>query len=432
MSKFRHLKWLGLATILILLVVGKNYEHALSLYYRTENSALFRDLFQLNSAAANGSKPKPFETQGKGQLQRQVAAYEVLEVSLTASELTRNPYRSGPALALTFTGISGAAQGRSFTTEGFWYGDKTFRARFAPPANGEWQWTSVSDDTALHGKSGIFTCSGTLPAPHASAHGHVRESTTHPYTFAHDDGTPFFLFGDTQWSFSTAAISWPGEFQAYVDARAAQGFNYIHGVLYQTYPDGNEVNEGGPPFFANNVDSLNPGFWQAFDRRLAYFNSKGIVVGLMFAWGDNAWQLFDTRAQVERFVQYAVNRYAAYNLFWILAGEYEESTPPGGYELIGNMVHTHDAYHHPTTIHTVHTSATNFGNAPWQTTIYQQVFHSRQVTPDRVFDKPVVNSEFGYEGDQSAEAVRQDAWEIVMRGGFLVYGDTNTFHYDAG
>jgi len=423
MSQFRRRNRLGLAAIFILLIAGKTYKQAFSQNSVRKNTA--------NPAAVSNTGSRSNQAQGKGQLQRLVAAFEVFEISLTAAANGRELYSTGPALAITFTGISGAAQGKKITLQGFWDGGKTYRARFAPPANGEWQWTAASNDSSMHGKTGTFTCSGWLPEQHASAHGHVHESKTFPYTFEHDEGTPFFLIGDTQWSFSTAAISWPTEFQNYVDTRAAQGFNYIHGVLYQTYPEGNEVNEGGPPFFDNNVDSLNPGFWQAFDRRMAYFNGKGIVVGLMFAWGDNAWQLFDTREQVERFVQYAVNRYAAYNLFWILAGEYEESTPPGGYDFIGNLVQAQDPFRHPITIHTIDSGADDYGNAPWHTTIYQQIFHARQVTLDRRFNKPVINSEFGYEGDQSAEEVRQDAWEIVMRGGFLVHGDTNTFHYDA-
>ncbi len=429
MSKFWHGNRLGLAAIFLLFLGSKTYEQVFSQSFKAHDASAIHAI--AGAAAGDNASSRTAKLLDKGKLQRIVAAYEILEITLISSASGHNPYRSGPSLSMIFTGTSGAARGKVLSVHGYWDGGKAFRVRFAAPAQGEWQWASVSTDTAMHGKTGTFTCSGTLPSPHISARGHVRESKTYPYTFAHDDGTPFFLVGDTQWSFSTAAISWPSEFQAYADTRAAQGFNYVHGVFYQTYPEGNEVNEGGPPFFANQVDSLNPLFWQAFDRRMAYFNSKGLVVGLMLAWGDDAWKLFATREQVERFVRYTVHRYAAYNVFWIIAGEYEEFTPPGGYGFIGNLVRAQDPFAHPVTIHTIDTSADDFGNAPWHTTIYQQIFHARQITPDRVFNKPVINAEFGYEGDQSAEEVRQDAWEIVMRGGFLVYGDTGTFHYDA-
>jgi hypothetical protein len=118
-------------------------------------------------------------------------------------------------------------------------------------------------------------------------------------------------------------------------------------------------------------------------------------------------------------------------VIWITAGEYEEAEPPGGHNHVGEFLRANDPYSHPITTHTVNTSADDFGKAAWHTTIYQQINDPQKITIDRRFNKPVINAEFGYEGDQSAEEVRQKAWEIVMRGGFLVYGNTQTFHHDA-
>lgn len=379
-----------------------------------------------NLAISNDStfttKPVPLPT---------VALHGIYEITLRSQQLTPNNYVLGPSVNVTFQGMSGAALGTTMTVQGFWEGGDLYRVRFAPSNLGDWSWQSVSSDAGLNNKSGAFTCTGTLTAPHVSRHGHVRESKTYPYTFAHADSTPFFLLGDTQWSFATDAITWPTEFQTYVDARAAQGFNYVHGLIYNVYPKGNEGNEGGFIFRSSNVDSLNPAFFRALDQRVAYMNAKGLVVGLMFAWGNGGWLNFKTTEQVDRFVRYVINRYAAYNVFWITAGEYEEAAPVGGYTRIGDLVVSHDVYDHPTTIHTTNTSGDDFGTAAWHSTIYQQIFHSRQVTADRKYNKPVINSEYGYEGDQSAEEVRQDAWQIVMRGGYGVYGDTTTFHFNA-
>lgn len=364
-------------------------------------------------------------------IEKPVALYEVYEFPLHASNVGVNPYLNGPEVTVTFTGFSGKAAGKKIAVKGFWDGDSTYRVRFAPTAMGEWLWSSSSLNVGLNNKSGSFTCEGILPEQHVSWHGHVRESQAFPYTFAHDDGTPFFLLGDTQWSFGNSAIAWPEEFQAYINARAAQGFNYVHGVVYQTFPTGRSLNEGGEAFLNNDVNQLDPGFWRALDRRIAYMNEKGIVAGMMLAWANDAWSNFSTTAQVERYVQYLVNRYAVYNVFWITAGEYEEKSPPGGHAYIGELLFARDPYRHPITTHTVKTSADDFGNAAWHTTIYQQTDDIALVSQDRKYNKPVINSEFGYEGDQSSDDVRRDAWEIVMRGGFLVYGDTTTFHYNA-
>ena len=360
-----------------------------------------------------------------------VALHGIYDIALQAAAAGATPYVSGPSVQVTFTGISGQAAGRSHSIEGFWDGGSRYRIRFAADATGEWSWLSSSDDPGLNGRSGTFTCSGALPVGHISAKGFVRPSPAHPYTLEHADGTPFFIMGDTQWSFSTSALAWPDEFQAYVDARSAQGFNYVHGALYQTWPLGNNANEGGPAFYADNVDSLNPGFWQAFDQRIAYLNAKGLVCGAMLAWGDNGWAHFATDVQRERFIRYLVDRYAAYNLIWITAGEYEEFPDIATNTFIGETLAALDPYQHPITSHTLNTSADDYGNAPWHSLIYQQTGDPAQITADRRFDKPVINSEFGYEGNLPAEDVRRLAWEIVMRGGFFVYGDTSVYHYTA-
>lgn len=360
-----------------------------------------------------------------------VPLYGVHEIMLNANQTGTNPYLDGPAVTVTFTGVDGAARGQTLSLNGFWDGGSVYRVRLSPPAWGEWQWSSSSSEAGLHGKTGRLVCEGRLPAGHANAGGPLRQATAFPYSLETTEGRPVFLLGDTQWSFASAKISWPVEFKTYVDARAAQGFNYVHGQLYALRPDSNDFNEGGQAFINRDVDRLNPGYWQAFDRRLAYLNEMGLTAGLMFAWANEGWQRFATSAQVDRYVQYLINRYAAYNLIWILAGEYEEAAVPGGYDRLGEFVKSNDPYRHPITTHTIDTNADDFGTASWLTAIYQQVPDPSRITTDRRYNKPVINSEFGYEGDQSAEEVRQDAWEIVMRGGFLVYGNTTTFHHNA-
>ncbi|KAA0231632.1 DUF4038 domain-containing protein [candidate division KSB1 bacterium] len=357
--------------------------------------------------------------------------YGLHEITLNATAAGVNPYVDGPGVSVTFTGVSGAAQGKSLTVKGFWDGGDVYRVRFSPFALGEWRWVSSSNDSGLNGKSGAFLCEGRLPANHANTTGPLQVSPANPYTFATAEGQPFFLMGDTQWSFASATVSWPEEIKTYVDARADQGFNYVHGQLYALRPDSNDYNENGQAFLAQNVDRLNPGYWRAFDQRLAYMNEKGLVVGMMFAWANEGWQKFLTEAQVDRYAQYLINRYGAYNVMWILAGEYEEALLPGGYTRLGEFIKANDPYGHPITTHTIDTNADDFGDATWLSTIYQQIFNPSRITPDRRFNKPVINSEFGYEGDQSADDVRKDAWEIVMRGGFFVYGNTRTFHHSA-
>ena len=368
---------------------------------------------------------------GQAQAAIDVPLYGVYEQAFTAS--SSFTYTTAPALNATFTGTSGQAAGTSMAVRGFWDGGSSFKVRFSPRLSGTWQYTTSSDDPGLNGISGAINVAGRLPEEHASFHGHVRANPEIPYTLMHQDGTPFFLMGDTQWSFSTDAIAWPDEFQTYIDTRADQGFNYVHGLVYQQWPNGNDKNEGGQIFKGNNVDDLNPGFFQALDKRIEYMNQKGIVVGFVLAWADEGWTKFTNETQVQRYAQYVMDRYGAYNLVWITAGEYEEATLPGGHNRLGNTFRDHDPYGHLRTVHTTNTSADDFGNESWHTLIYQQLHANlgKGIAQDRVHNKPVVNSEYFYENRESVAQVRQGAWEIVMSGGYFVYGNIATYHASA-
>ncbi|KAA3614051.1 MAG: DUF4038 domain-containing protein [Calditrichaeota bacterium] len=359
-----------------------------------------------------------------------IPQFGIFEETFVVKSSGNSFYLSKPEIDIEFTGVAGAALNIVQTIPAFWDGDSTFRVRFSPNLSGTWRWRVLSNDTSFTGKNGEFVCASKLPAGHSSRNGFVRVSQKNPYIFEHENGVAYFLLGDTQWSFSTDALS-DFDFNRYVDVRSQQGFNYVHGVAYQIFPQGNDKNRGGQAFFQNNPDSLNPAFWQEFDARIEYLNEKGIVAGFMFAWGDGGWQIFQTQEQAVRFTEYLVQRYAAYNVFWIVAGEYEEAVVIGGYENIANAISAADPYGHPLTTHTVHSSADEADILAWQSFIYQQTTDPGLIATDRVHMKPVVNSEFGYEGYQSADSVRLDAWQIVMRGGFPVYGNFETYHYFA-
>src|SRR5690606_28244626 len=94
-----------------------------------------------------------------------------------------------------------------------------------------------------------------------------------------------------------------------VDARAAQKFNHLRGLAL------------GLPATAKAVladpDQPDVVHFRELDRRIAYLNSKGIVVDLEFAGANNELaELLPERAQRERYVRYIVARYGAYNVTW--------------------------------------------------------------------------------------------------------------------
>ena len=86
--------------------------------------------------------------------------WEVVEVALEAGGEHTNGYvqglpdRSAPLAQITFTGTSGTARDMRYTLAAFWDGGKTWKARFAPPAPGDWSWSSASKDSGLAAATG--------------------------------------------------------------------------------------------------------------------------------------------------------------------------------------------------------------------------------------------------------------------------------------
>jgi len=328
-----------------------------------------------------------------------VALYEVYDLYLTAASAGGNPYRDGPEVKVTFTGVSGEAQGKMITVAGFWDGDRTFIARFTPTATGKWTWLSKSLDAGLNGRQGLLYCRGTLPAAHVSSRGHVLSSATSPRTLTHSNGTPFFLVGDLQTSFRAPALASRQDFQMYVEMRAAQGFNFFHGMGYQSAVASGKDNRLESAFEGDDWDRLNPTFWQNLDQRVALLNERGLVVGLPL------WPLEMQTAspeQVTRFVRYLVNRYAACNVIWVTALTAEAEASSTGQVTLAALLAANDPYHHP------------FVKLATESDLELPATGGKATPPQlrAVFDGPEA---------QDDESVRRAVWQTVMAGAFCVY-----------
>ncbi len=329
----------------------------------------------------------------------QVALQEVYDIYLTAASAGGNPYRDGPEVKVTFTGVSGEAQGKMITVAGFWDGDRTFIARFTPTATGKWTWLSKSLDAGLNGRQGQLYCRGTLPAVHVSSRGHVLSSATSPRTLTHSNGTPFFLVGDLQTSFRAPALASRQDFQKYVEMRAAQGFNFFHGMGYQSAVASGKDNRLESAFEGDDWDRLNPTFWQNLDQRVALLNERGLVVGLPL------WPLEMQTAspeQVTRFVRYLVNRYAACNVIWVTALTAEAEASSTGQVTLAALLAANDPYHHP------------FVKLATESDLELPATGGKATQPQlrAVFDGPET---------QDDESVRRAVWQTVMAGAFCVY-----------
>lgn len=370
-----------------------------------------------------------------------VPVYGVFEATFTHNGNYSNPYASVSATA-SFKGPDGATR----TIPLFWDGGTTWRVRFSPHLVGTWTWSSSSSDAGLNGKSGSFRCVA------STNKGGIRARASAPYHMEHQDGTPFFWFGDTMWRASlmdSAENLNRTTFFHYVDVRAAQGFNYIHA----NFGESSAVNEGGSLWDGTPGQKVRPSHFQEIDTRIQYMNAKGITVGYMLAWAQD----WDDYGQTERlrYARYCVARYSAYNVVFIVSGEYNESLTAADYRAIAQEIENNDPHRRLTAIHGTG-SVELFADEAWMDFgDYQQVYRAPNDTEAtaaqrrdlhnallaaRDHNKPVVNAEYGYylrdaNGDGNVDkphshtrrSFRRASWVLAMAGGYFVTGFGTTY-----
>lgn len=361
----------------------------------------------------------------------QIGVYGVFEKSFTISKSLSNPYKDGAA-TVVFKSPSGVTESMPL----FWDGGNTWKFRYSPDQVGDWSWSIDSNSLGLK-------ATGTLDVKSSQIKGGIKANDINPYHFQYENGTPFYWFGDTAW-WSLSDI--PKEdlnrksFNRYVDVRADQGFNVVHLNLTRK---GN--NQGGPAFFSQKNDQINPGYWQEVDSRLQYMMSKGITPMLFLAWSDNKrggynWQDFANDSQRLQYAEYVATRYSAYNVGFSVSGEWADWGSRSLYESIGEELDKNDPHDRMITIHPSGAgsfTAEPFAGESWMSFgDYQQSYqdYHKRILAARDHNKPVVNSEYGYylstNGSPttfSVDGLRHASWDIAMAGGYLVTGFSATY-----
>lgn len=428
-----------------------------------------------------GSAPSPVELAPV-----EVPRWEMQEFVVAGRALTGNPFRDA-ALVGEFTSPSGAVK----VVDGFYDGGETWRLRFAPDEEGEWNYRLRGEGVEVHQR-------GTLRCTAPRGRGFIRVHPESPHAFAYDDGTPFFPMGDTCYGLHDDSPITPELRAEYLKIRRSQRFNFVRMTVGHS-----EARAAAEPAFwawggtarQPDLDRLNPEFFRGFDELVRDMRTRGMNVELILLnfyrrpfTDTGAW----TPARERLWLRYVVSRYAAFdNIFmWTLANEYE-THPDGKYRLdfpgdvewakaTARFVKESDPYRHLFTVHPVISASRSgdsprspfdppwrigefFGDEPAIDVLSQQtgqsgdgvVWDERQqcwtgdsatlvasLSADRRFGKPVLNTESGYEylrghptGRRQVhhtDKVRRSAWRIVCAGGYFAGGFHGTIgHSDA-
>lgn len=379
-----------------------------------------------------------------------IHTWEVHTLTFTARGNYDNPYTDIPTegdndlLSVTFTGTTGGAKDKSITIKGSWNGEKEWIVNFAAPAAGKWTYRTTSRDRGLNGKRGTvevipwsqedLQANPTRRGP-LRVHSGAERSGRY---FEYADGTPFLWIGDTWWNWTKRSIKFE-TFQAMVDNRAAKGFN-----VGQLFVPGNGWGRESSSL-SEDYTRLDPEHVQHVERMIQYANEKGITVWIHGWWSRE--ELDDTAGAeaVKRWWRYLIHRFAAYNVIWVLAGEYNMYNN-GGFPLsfwkeLGQMIRDVDPYDRLISAHNTPpfwnggadapqwSTATVLHAEPWLDYNQSQTGHGRyanEMIPGVVADayavtppKPIVVTEPWYEfieGNPTGRDIRLGAWGAVLSG----------------
>ncbi|MBU6399462.1 MAG: DUF4038 domain-containing protein [Verrucomicrobia bacterium] len=369
-----------------------------------------------------------------------VQANRVIEFRFASTKVYADPFNT-----VELDAVFDLPDGRQERVPGFWDGGDTWRVRFASSQAGVYRYHTECSDTAnrsLNGQVGMFQVK---PYPGRNAlyrHGPVRVAADKRH-FEHADGTPFLWLADTWWMGLCRRLQWPGEFKQLTADRVAKGFNVVQIVagLYPDMPafDERGANEAGFPW-TRGYGRINPAYFDAADRRIAWLADAGLAPCIVGAWGYHLPWL-----GVERMKQhwrYLVARYGAYPVFWCVAGEglmpyYLSAHKAGdrefqrqGWSEVTAYLRRIDPYHHPISIHPTDLARTQLTDPALLDFDMLQTGHSdRASIPNTITlvrrsraaapTMPTINAEVCYEGILGtchADVERFMAWTCLLSG----------------
>ena len=302
------------------------------------------------------------------------------------------------------------------------------------------------------------------------------------YHFQYQDGTPYWLFGDTQWE---AFADDPGQnlnhnsMLHYFDVRAAQGFNYVHSQLFGQVRASNGGSDGkrSPAFYSYRAETINPAYFRESDSRVAYANHQGITLGIIPTESHssvaenflNSWDEFPNEAARLRYARYVVARYSAYNVAFIVTTEWGNTQEAAArFDAIGWEMSKTDPHKRMLGIHETQWLTNEvwfYGNpyGKWTTFgDYKQHYGypegTQEATPNSRRDlhkallrprlgdpnnpnKPAINGEYAYylrdanqdgivdkQNSHNRKDFRRASWALSMAGGYFVTGFASTYY----
>ncbi len=347
-------------------------------------------------------------------------------------------------LKVTFEGTGGDAINRRITITGFWDGGSVWRVNFTSPVTGTWKYSSVSSDRGLNGKKGsleVIAWSEEEKSLNATRRGLIKvkkDGENAGHYFEYSDGQPFLWIGDTWWNWTDRRI-YPDSFKKLVDNRSAKGFN-----IGQLFVPGNGWGIESS-MLDESYNVLDTEHVKRVEEMIKYANSRGITVWIHGWWSRSDLKSSVGAEKIDRWWRYLVHRFSAYNVIWVLAGEYNMNNYGGFthefWKDLGRLIKSEDPYERIVSLHPTPPFWDGGAEAPqwatgsvlhneaWLDYNQSQVGHGKfanemipQVITEeysRIPSKPIVVTEPWYEfieGNPGGMDIRFGAWSAILSG----------------
>ena len=326
-------------------------------------------------------------------------AYAVCDIlfELNDQEMAAHP---NPYLTVSLHAEIRSPRYKTLAANAFWDGGNRMVIRFAPTGEGQWDVRITGNLERFNGKQGQIIAN-------ASEHpGFIKPVNGHHWMTA-ENKQPHLWMGDTRYDLATMPSA---EFDAWLNARAAQKFTHVRGYAIGLAPKSSWT----------AADKPDIAFHKQLDERLTQITKKGIVVDLILSGANEQLrQAFPSAPQRERFIRYMVSRYSAFNITWQLTEEFESYTD--GRELmkqLGVIIKNLDPYGHPRTAHTNSTSAPLLPDGWMDHVLYRSSSSDLGSIEHQIYAVPFVNAGFGTEdsGGENTDKFRRALWNATMNG----------------
>ena len=181
---------------------------------------------------------------------------------------------------------------------------QTWVVRFTPTARGTWTYTTKPSaaDPALRTRGSMV-----VGAPAAAAHGFLRRDHEHPHAFVHDDGTHFWMLGQTSYELVLNARFTPANARRALMEAKAHGFTKVRVLAFpwDSVDAGTDAPLVSGPFTDSQSThaALDQQHFAALDRVVQDAQSQGLAVDLeIFTDNDQAFVCRDRCARDKQVV----------------------------------------------------------------------------------------------------------------------------------